>query len=536
MDTSKFWVKLEEYRPSGSGLQLSNYVTVKCQRFVIENHGVLYPYFLGAADAKELIKVSEAPSFAPDTEHSSIAGEVLKTPMAHWQRPVIADKVKTIAENFDLVGELMPNPVLLAVNPLKSIEFAEDLSGSGIRSGLWTIKVPIPESANEKPLWIIDGQHRLKGMAQTNVVTSPLPFVLLHGEEGQYVPGTLAKIFAQVTTEATSLNKIHQAWMQFTFELDKYANKSPKFRALRTTALLCSSQTLGSKPNPFYGKIQFNPEIDARFIHPGGFRYDVTEFSDLLEDWFFDYLGGPHQFTELELATEISSSLTALKAVVTSDVNRSAFFGDSGEQKYFRDGFIVGVCQYLVNNGAPADWVDVLKSLNFDKTDWDVTTWVNGTGGKAGNVSKRIAFKCFSQIFKSAVLPTGTKDICDYLRGKNAYLKVDYQLLDDKNKLIPKSGQTIIVDLTGREKDILPLPANARYIKITSPCGNVGPVSIALDAQPFAENYNFDSFKKGRILEPNEIKTLKKKLGLKIRAEFYGDVAMQKQITFTFNE
>ena len=28
----------------------------------------------------------------------------------------------------------------------------------------------------------------------------------------------------------------------------------------------------------------------------------------------------------------------------------------------------------------------------------------------------------------------------------------------------------------------------------------------------------------------------KKKLGLKIRAEFYGDVAMQKQITFTFND
>ena len=110
------------------------------------------------------------------------------------------------------------------------------------------------------------------------------------------------------------------------------------------------------------------------------------------------------------------------------------------------------------------------------------------------------------------------------------------QLFGSSNWLRTNTVPSIIVDLTGREKDILPLPANARYIKITSPCGNVGPVSIALDAQPFAENYNFDSFKKGRILEPNEIKTLKKKLGLKIRAEFYGDVAMQKQITFTFNE
>ena len=511
-------------------------MSIKCQRFVIENHGVIYPYFLGATDAKELIKVSEAPSFAPNTEHSSIADEVLKTPMAHWQRPVIDKKVETIAENFDLVGELMPNPVLLAVNPLKNIEISEDISANGVRSGLWTIKINIPEDVNEKPLWIIDGQHRLKGMARTTIVASPLPFVLLHGEEGQYAPGTLAKIFAQVTTEATSLNPIHQAWMQFTFELEDYANKSPRFRALSTTAILCSSPTLDKKPNPFYGKIQFNPQIDARAIHPGGFKYDATEFQDLLEVWFFKFQGGPHRFTELQLANQIAASITALKAVTTSDATRSAFFGESGEQKYFRDGYIVGVCQYLVENGAPADWVEVLKALNFDTTDWDVTTWVNGTSGKAGNVSKKIAFKCFSQIFKTGSLPASVKDMCDYLRGKNAYLKVDYQLVDDNNKIISKSAQTILVDLTGREKDVVPLPANARHIKITSPCSNVGPVSIALDAQPFAENYNFDTFKKGRILEPSEIKSLKKKLGLRIRAEFYGDVAMQKQVTFTFNE
>ena len=56
---------------------MSNSVIVYCQRYVIENSGVRYPYFLGAADPKELIKVSEAPSFAEDTPHQSIAGEVL---------------------------------------------------------------------------------------------------------------------------------------------------------------------------------------------------------------------------------------------------------------------------------------------------------------------------------------------------------------------------------------------------------------------------------------------------------------------------
>lgn len=503
---------------------------------MIENHGVEYPYFLGAADAKELIKVSEAPSFAPDTEHSSIASEVLQTPMAHWQRPVIQYKVETIAENFDLSGELMPNPVLLAVNPLKKIEATEDFSGSGVRSGLWTIKIPISNDIDQKPLWIIDGQHRLKGMAKTTVVSSPLPFVLLHSEDGQYRPGTLAKIFAQVTTEATSLEKIHQAWMQFTFELGKYQSNSPKARALRTTALLCSNQFYKNKPNPFYGRIQFNPGIDPKAIHPGGFSYDVTEMQDLLEEWYFKYQGGKFSLTEDELAGEIASSLIALKASVTGDISRSAFFGETGEQKYFRDGFLIGICQFLVEHGAPTDWIKTLSDLNFDKTDWDVSTWVNGTSGKAGNVSKKIAFKCFAQLFKTASLPVGTKDICEYLRGKNAYLKIDYQLVDGENKIIPKSAQTLNIDLGGREKDIVPLPGNARYIKITSPCSNVGPVSIALAAQPFDPKYHFDTFKKGRILEEAEIKQMKKKLGLKIRAEFYGDNVLPKELTITFND
>ena len=515
---------------------MSNYVTVKCQRFVIENHGIEYPYFLGAADAKVLIQVAEAPSFAPDTEHSSIADEVLKSPMAHWQRPVIQSKIAKIAENFDLSGELMPNPVLLAVNPLKQIESSEDVSASGVRSGLWTIKIPISSEIDQKPLWIIDGQHRLKGMAQTSVVDSPLPFVLLHSEEGQYLPGTLAKIFAQVTTEATSLEKIHQAWMQFTFELGKYSNNSEKARALRTAALLCSSQAFSSKPNPLYGRIQFNPGIEPRAIHPGGFSYDVTELQDLLEEWYFKYQGGRHSLTEDQLAREIAGALIALKSVVSGDISRSAFFGLHGEQKYFRDGFLIGVCQYLLEHGAPADWIKTLKNMNFDKTDWDVSTWVNGTGGRAGNVSKKIAFKCFAQIFKVGTLPTGVKDICEYFRGKNAYLKVDYQLVDDKNKVIPKSSQSVNVDLGGREKDILPLPSNARYIKITSPCSNVGPVSIALAAQPFDQKYHFETFKKGRILEPAEIKLVKKKLGLKIRAEFYGDNILPKELTITFND
>jgi len=515
---------------------MPEFVTIYCQRFIIENHGVQYPYFLGAYDAREMIKVAEAPSFEDTTEHSNIAGEVLIPPTKHWQRPVIEDKITFISQRFDLVGEIMPNPILLAVNPLERIEISQQINANGIPGDLWSVKIQVPENGREKPLWIIDGQHRLKGMAKTALVQSPLPFVLLHSESNVYAPATLAKIFAQVTTEATKLEPIHQAWMQFVFELGEYSKDSVKWRALKTAAILCSEQVFAGKPNPFYGNIQFNPRIPARDIHPHGFSFDVEYLQSLLEEWFFKYQGGQHHFTEKELAQEIAMAILALKSVVTKEVENSAFFGTEGEQKYFRDGYIAGICQYLLTNGAPSDWVKVLKDLNFHITPWNVTTWVNGTSGKAGNISKNIAFKCFAEIFRKGSLPTNVENLCEYFSGKEAHLKVEYQLVDDNGDKIPKSTQVIEIELSGVEKITRNFPNNARQIKITSPCNNVGPVSMSLADKPYDVRYYLVAFKKGRIFEKTELKALKNKLVLRIKADLYGDNTLQKQLTITFDE
>jgi hypothetical protein len=256
----------------------------------------------------------------------------------------------------------------------------------------------------------------------------------------------------------------------------------------------------------------------------------------LLEDWFFKYQGGQHQFTEKELAEEIALAVLALKTVITKEVSRSAFFGIEGEQKYFRDGFIAGVCQYLLTNGSPQDWVKILKDLKFHNTPWDVTTWVNGTSGKAGNVSKKIAFKCFSDIFRKGTLPSNVDNLCEYFSGKEAHLKIEYQLLNEDGDKIPRSTQVMEIELSGVEKITKNLPSNARHIKITSPCNNVGPVSMALADKPFDLRYHLDAFKRGRVFEKNELKSLKNKLVLRIKADLYGDNTLQKQLTITFDE
>ena len=519
--------------------KLQSDIELTCQRFEIKNNGETYPFFLGALDAKQLKRVSDAPSFHYDTPNRFIANEVLTPPTEHWQRPLQEAKVKAIARRFDMPQEIMPNPVLLAVNPSKRITVREQVDAHGHRTGLFTISIPSSVNDDEqKPLWIIDGQHRVMGLAETETTISPLPFVLLYSESNSYFPSMLARIFAQVTTEATALNPIHQAWMQFVFNLGPYEPSGPTWRAMRTTAIMCKTQTFSSIPNPFYDVIGFNPELQPRSVHPNGFSFDAKELQDLLKDKYFRVQGAEFSLTEEQVANEVALAVHALKGVVKRDVERSAFFGEArSEQTYFRDGFIAGICAYLLKNGAPRNWNEVLKELNFDQTDWDVSGWVNSTSGRAGTISKKLAFECFEEIFANGKLPENVASICEYLQGANSYLKVEFKELDAENNPIRNSGGSFLLNLPGGlEKRAEDIPANARWVKITSPCTNVGPVAISLKDKPYDENYSFQEFKKGKKFQNTELRNLKNKIVLNIKADLYGDSTIKKELTLNVRD
>lgn len=516
-------------------------IVIACQKFEITNNGKVYPYFLGALDAKELEKISAAPSFRPDTENYRIASEVLDPPTEHWQRPINETKVHRIAARFDSPGEIMPNPVLLAVNPKNKIQVSQDKNAAGHQTGLWSVRIQLPSTNNQtdKPLWIIDGQHRVMGMAQTSLSSSPLPFVLLYSDTDAYIAGDLAKIFAQVTTEATPLDDIHQAWMQFVFHLGDYADGTPEWKAMATTAKLCSVQKYNDDTNPFYSKIRFNPLLDPVDIKPGGFSFDANYLKDLIKDRYFKVQGSQFTLSEDDLAKQISLSVVALKQMVRKDPSKSAFFGEgAAEQKYFRDGFLAGVCSYLLAKGSPRDWVEVLQNLNFHKTEWEVGNWVQTTGGSAGTISKKIAFKCFEEIFKAGKLPENVEDICSYLQGTGSYLDIEYKLVDDDDDVVPRSGHHLepFELATGLPRFVKSIPKNARHIKITSPSINIGQITVHLKDKPFDSDYHFTAFKRGRTFSKNELKAFKNKINLEVKVEFYGAITFVKNVTLNVTD
>ena len=513
-----------------------------CQKHVIRTGGVDYPFLLGAANSKELVNVAIAPSFKAGTANSEIAREVLDPPTKHWQRPIDEGNVIAIRDRFDTDGEIMPNPVLLAVNPDMESEVAirEQTLGSGVATGLWEISINVSGSEDHKPLWIIDGQHRVKGLSLTNKNNPPLPFVLLYSTQQAYIPSTLARIFAQVTTMAKALNPIHHAWMQYVFNLGKYSQDSYDWKSMKTVAILCSTQSFENKPNLFYNKIQFNPEIEVTSIAPGGFDFDAKYLQELLRDKYFKNEGHGSILSEKDLAQQIALAIHALKDTVRGDNTSSAFFGEGNhQQKYFRDGFISGVCAYLLSLGKPRSWIEVLQSLKFQDTDWDVSTWVNSTGGRAGSISKKLAFDCFEQIFSDGELPDGVSSLCEYLKGKSSYLLIEFKLIGPDNELVskrnPNQSRNFLL-AEGVEKSTLSLPRETRWIRITSPCTNVGPLEVSRLGHKFVEEYQFNSFKRGKRFEDKELRELKNAITLEIKADLYGDNSSRKQLTIKFDE
>ncbi len=523
-------------------MSANNSLKLICQKHVINTGGMEYPFFLGAVNTKELIKVATAPSFKPKTPNSEIARELLTPPTKHWQRPLIEENVIAIRDRFDTDGEIMPNPVLLAVNPdeRQAISIAEQTTGGGVKTGFWEITVEQSESLENKPLWIIDGQHRVQGLSQTTRNNPPLPFVLLYSPEETYKPEILARIFAQVTTMAKALNPIHHSWMQYVFNLGKYAPNSVDSKSMLTVALLCYTQTYGTKDNLFYSKIQFNPELDPTTIAPGGFDFDAKYLQELIRDKYYKNEGNSVMLPEKELAEQISLAVLALKNTVRGENSTSAFFGTGNyQQKYFRDSFISGVCAYLLSFGAPRNWIDVLQELQFHTTDWNVLTWVNSTGGRAGSISKKLAFECFEEVFSDGNLPADVPNLCDYLQGKGSFLLIEYRLMGSDNQLIVKKNLNHVHKFylaEGVQKSTLNVPRETRWIKITDPCTNVGPVEISRLGHKFVETYHFSSFKKGKIFEDKELRELKNALTLEIKADFYGDNSSPKQLTIRFDE
>lgn len=192
------------------------------------------------------------------------------------------------------------------------------------------LEVPTPTPGEDPPLWIIDGQHRITGLGDPKCKQNdnPISVVFLLNNGGTFYNGrNLAKIFAQVTTEATPLAKLHKERLTYAFKLDSYVAGSPSEKAMETVAHLCKTphNMVNGKTNGFHDDIRFNDVLAVRAKFLGYHQYDCQDISAIIRKHYYSESSAVGHLPPLDLALQISTAFESLKRCVRAPQDKSVF-------------------------------------------------------------------------------------------------------------------------------------------------------------------------------------------------------------------
>ena len=406
-----------------------------------------------------------------------------------------------ISAFFNDSGRLMPNPVLLSENATSpgSITVRQQLATGAIPTDIWEVEIPISPAGQPRPLWILDGQHRISGLAASQQSTNPVPLVLLVNDGlASYDGPKLAALFAQVTTSARQLDQLHNEWLTFAFDLGDYdptrAGAAAEKKAMLVVAELCRNPALLSpSANPFCDNIQFNA---SRIVAPvgGGFTYTCKELQEMLHKGYYAQPvegAGTHLAPEV-VAKQLAEAYTALKSSVSAPHNGTVFFGDAAHsQKPMQTAFLLASLGRMRLGGVPNQgWASLLGDLAFATSSWDFTPWVRSLHGREATSSAKIAEAVLTRAFVDESLPKGVGGIPDVLRGNGAHVRIVASPLTPAGR--PSRNQAKQLGLTlSRGQTTAHIVESRRHLRMVQVSPNIGTVGV------------FDSSKSTR--QPEEI-------------------------------
>lgn len=495
-----------------------------------DGSGNPFNIFSGFLPADKLLGISSVPAFSDGTTHSTIGHNVNSNPVEEWQRPEISQKIAAIRERFSEAGEIMPNPVLLAaVEPLAPtiIHTAAD--------GTQTCEVMI--DTDRRKLLVLDGQHRIKGIAASTQPGNPIPFVLLADVGAQaYNRSMFAKIFAEVTTQSSKLHPLHDAWLKYAFSLDEYEPEgtppmpTSSHLAMETASILVSWNPPAPATNPFHDRIGFNPERELKPPAGKGFIYSADELSKLIRDGYFANQRRTTDLSPQTIAEALAASLVSLAKVCTTPIEKSVFFGsgDFGHQP-MQNAFVLAVLSRLATAGVPGSWDTILTNLKFNTANWNFKTWVKGLDGNYGNHSRELATRCLTEAFDAGALGAGIVDIPTHLKGDNAAITVTFTRIGSGGRALANTAEDHVFSVSRIGVHSFAHPGDYKLL-LKATTTNIHSLDAWDSASPREEFTRAKLATRGMVLEkpPSDSREII------MRVEYYGGVEEQLRLTLNW--
>ena len=441
--------------------------TVLCIKGEVAIHTRTYVMYTGFMTPNQLIEFADVPSFEKTDTHVTIAQNLDNDPVADWQRPMDSTRLEDIRKSVDSAipkndskDSLMANPVLIGRSdliPKVPKENDTNIVPEQYKISVNKTKVDAPgvfelkmsKKDDAKPLWILDGQHRIHGLGQSPNVTNdkgvkiavnqsivadeviPVVFVI----DKSYNPKFLAKIFTEVTTQAQKMSSIHEDWMQYAFDMEPY-NVSLQKTAMEIVMKLCKTQSIDSISNEFYDSIQFNPHNASFGV--GSLKYSSAEFRKMIYDNYCLNLpiqiptGGKENSKPMRKAKPVADIATAIvrfyRACADLDpahaTGKSKILSTNGS-KFLTTEFFSAFLEFLAVTPTSVSktydqWVEFLDhpERNFRGCDWEMehVTAKSIETNIARSASKKAASISFQRFFKDP-LSFGGEDVTDFIFG-----------------------------------------------------------------------------------------------------------------------
>jgi DGQHR domain-containing protein len=127
------------------------------------NQNPKYPLYLFTLTGEELHQIADIARLNRDAEGQLVG----------YQRGVVRQHVRNIAEYLDSGDVLFPNSIILALS--SEVSFVKDKKSSPDRlTTAGTIQIPLNRNG-AKPAWIVDGQQRAMALSQSAQKDFPVP-------------------------------------------------------------------------------------------------------------------------------------------------------------------------------------------------------------------------------------------------------------------------------------------------------------------------------------------------------------------------
>ena len=196
--------------------------------------------YMGVATAAELDAICSVPWMDPTLSSSEFAVGLLNGTLDRnkWQRVVNHKRIDDIRNFANTEGKSLLNPVLLYVDKTDdSVHEMDKLNGDGKlridfdflkeRQGVFHDYLPFPFEKDLRPVWIIDGQHRIRGFGSSHRGSElPIPFVLMVGEGTDIDTTRSAMVFTEINTKSEPIDDLHKIYLNYQFAMEGTSNSN----------------------------------------------------------------------------------------------------------------------------------------------------------------------------------------------------------------------------------------------------------------------------------------------------------------------